>query len=133
MNSKQLPQLEDRGMSLLLVLSDKIDGLRVDTSVTPAKDIGGNNKQVAELGRLNDIAALLPRRESKLHGGIISDSGSDMSYSNICKQIDDGLKEKFPESEIIGTVLRLTKAGSFKDVLTSKEDLTVETPQQFKR
>lgn len=143
MNSESLQSREDKGMACLLVLNDKIDELRVTTTDTPARDTGGSSEgkrveppvvdQVAELVRLNDIAALLPRREFKLHGGFISDSGSDMSYSNICKQVDDGLKEKFPESEIIRTVLKLTKPGSFKDMLTNKEDLTVDELKRFLR
>lgn len=51
--------------------------------------------------RVNDVAALLPRREFKLHGGQISDFGSDMSYSSLCKQIDEGMLEGFTESEVI--------------------------------
>lgn len=142
MNSESLQRREDKGMSSLLMLNDKIDELRVNTGDTPATNAGGRSDekraepvvdQAAELVRLNEIAALLPRREFKLHGGFISDSGSDMSYSNICKQIDDGLKEKFPESEIIRTVLKLTKPGSFKDMLTNKEDLSIDELKRFLR
>lgn len=140
MNSESLQNREDKGMSSLLVLNDKIDELRVNTGDTLAGNAGGSRDekraepvvhQAAELVRLNEIAALLPRREFRLHGGFISDSGSDMSYSNICKQIDDGLKEKFPESEIIRTVLKLTKPGSFKDMLTNKEDLSIDELKRF--
>lgn len=37
--------------------------------------------------RVNDVAALLPLRELKLHCGQISDVGSDTSYSSLCKQM----------------------------------------------
>lgn len=86
-------------------------------------------EQVSGLVRLTDVAALLPRREFKTHGGLISDSDSDMSYCSVCKQIDEGLKEKF--SEIICTVLRMIKPGNFKDMLTNKDDLTVAKLKRF--
>lgn len=47
-----------------------------------------------------------------------------MSYSSVCKQIDEGLKEKFSESEIICAVLWMIKPGNFKNMLTNKDDLT---------
>lgn len=54
-----------------------------------------------------------------------------MSYNSVCKQIDEGLKEKFSESEIIRTVLRMIKPGNFKDMLTNKDDLTVAELKRF--
>lgn len=83
--------------------------------------------------RVNDVAALLPRREFKLHGGQISDVGSDISYSNLCKQIDEGMQEGFTESEIIRTVLKVIKPGTFRDMLTNKSDLTVDELKRFLR
>lgn len=65
--------------------------------------------------RFNDVIALLPRREFKLHGGQISDVGSDMSYSSLCKQIDEGLQEGFTESEVIRTVIKMIKPGTFRE------------------
>ncbi len=76
--------------------------------------------------RLSDVSALLPRREFKLHGGQISDAGSDISYNSLSKQMDEGLQEGFSESEIIRTVLKITKPGTFREMLSNKEDLTVE-------
>lgn len=43
---------------------------------------------------------LLQRKEFKIHGGQIGDNTSDISYSNISKQIEQGLKEKHTEGEI---------------------------------
>ena len=83
--------------------------------------------------RLTDVAALLPRREFRLHGGQISDVGSDISYSSLCKQIDEGLQEGFSGSEVIRTVLKITKPGTFRDMLTSKDDLTVDGLKRFLR
>ncbi|XP_044197824.1 uncharacterized protein LOC122974049 [Thunnus albacares] len=83
--------------------------------------------------RFNDVAALLPRREFKLHGGQISDVGSDMSYSSLCKQIDEGLHEGFTESEIIRTVIKITKPGTFREMLANKGDLTVDELKRFLR
>lgn len=83
--------------------------------------------------RINDLAALLPRREFKLHGGQISDVGSDMSYGNLCRQIEDGIKEGFTESEIIRTVLKIIKPGTFREMLANKCDLTVDELKRFLR
>uniref|UniRef100_A0A674NT42 Gypsy retrotransposon integrase-like protein 1 n=1 Tax=Takifugu rubripes TaxID=31033 RepID=A0A674NT42_TAKRU len=83
--------------------------------------------------RVNDFAALLPRREFKLHGGQISDVGSDMSYSNLCKQIEEGIQEGFTESEVIRTVMKIIKPGTFREMLTNKSDLTVDELKRFLR
>lgn len=71
--------------------------------------------QVPGLVMHTEVAALLPCRDVKMDGGLISDSGSDVSYNSIRKQTDEGLKETFIEPEIIRTVLKLTKPGMFKD------------------
>lgn len=73
----------------------------------------------------------LPRREFKLFGGQLSDSGSELSYNSICKQIDEGLQEGFTESEIIRTVIKITKPGTFREMLTIKDNLTVEELKRF--
>lgn len=83
--------------------------------------------------RFTDVAALFPRREFKLHGGQLSDAGSDMSYSSLCKQLDEGLQEGFSESEIIRTVLRITKPGTFREMLNNKDDLSVGELKRFLR
>ncbi|KAI4876105.1 hypothetical protein NFI96_006460 [Prochilodus magdalenae] len=88
---------------------------------------------VDQVVRFTDVAALFPRREFKLHGGQICDTGSDMSYNNLCKQLDEGIREGFSESEIIRTVLRITKPGTFREMLTNKDDLTIEELKQFLR
>lgn len=141
LKSDQLKKLEDEGMSCLLTIRDKIDELKsstgsqldMDTAINDKEVNGGSSvaEQASGLVRLSDVAALLPRREFKMHGGVISDSGSDMSYSSVCKQIDEGVKEKFSESEIIRTVLRMIKPGNFKDMLTNKDDLTVAELKRF--
>ena len=46
--------------------------------------------------------------------------------TGICKQIDEGLKEGFSESEVIRTVIKVTKPGNFREMLTNKDDLTVD-------
>lgn len=75
--------------------------------------------------RLSDVTALLPRRECKFHGGQISDTGSDISFSGLCKQIDTALQEGFSEVEIIRAVLKITKSGTFREMLTNHDGLTV--------
>lgn len=76
--------------------------------------------------RLSDVSALLPRREFKLHGGQICDTGCDMSFNCLCKQMDQGLQEGFSESEIIRAVLKITKPGTFREMLVNKDDLTTD-------
>ncbi|XP_035760091.1 uncharacterized protein LOC118453458, partial [Neolamprologus brichardi] len=86
----------------------------IPTSVSPAPSVAGvspgrvsrPSRRYDQVLSLSDAAALFPRREFKLHGGQISDLGSDMSYSSLCKQIDEGLQEGFTECEIIRTVLK---------------------------
>lgn len=73
----------------------------------------------------------LPRKEFKIHGGQIGDSVSDIGYSNLCKQIDEGLKANHAESEIIQAVLRIIKPGQFKEMLINKDDLTVTELKSF--
>ncbi|XP_077340604.1 uncharacterized protein LOC143984182 [Lithobates pipiens] len=141
LRSDQLEKLEDQGMSYLLIIQDKINELKLNKESTPTVDIAtaakkissgtARTEQVSEVVRLTDVVALLPRREFKMHGCVISDHGSDMSCSSVCRQIDEGLTEKFPESEIIRTVLRIIKPGNFKDMLTDKDDLTVAELKRF--
>lgn len=83
--------------------------------------------------RLSDVSALLPRREFKLHGGQICDTGCDMSFNCLCKQMDQGLQEGFSESEIIRAVLKITKPGTFREMLVNKDDLTTDGLKRFLR
>ncbi|RXN36720.1 hypothetical protein ROHU_002708 [Labeo rohita] len=73
----------------------------------------------------------LPRREFKVQGGQIGDQSSDISYNNVCRQIDDGIKEGFPDSEIVRGVLRIMKPGIFKEMLINKDDMTVTELKGF--
>lgn len=85
------------------------------------------------LVKLKDVAAFLPRREYKIHGCQISDSESDLSFNNVCKQIDEGLTEGFTEAEIIRTVLKIIRPSKFKDMLITKDSLTVDELKHFLR
>ncbi|CAI5669488.1 unnamed protein product [Oreochromis niloticus] len=73
---------------------------------------------------LRDLSYLL-RREFRVQGGQVGDHSSDISYNNICKQMDEGIREGFPDAEIVRGVLRIIKPGTFKDMLINKDDLTV--------
>ena len=75
--------------------------------------------------KISDVAAFLPRREFKIQGGQLSDSGSEIPFTQLCKQIEEAVREGFSDSEVIRAVLRVTKNGHFKELLTNKEDLTV--------
>lgn len=79
---------------------------------------------------IRDIA-MLQRREFRIHGGQIGDSVSDISFSNLCKQIDEGIKEGCTESDIIRGVFRMIKPGHFKDMLITKDDMTVVELKSF--
>lgn len=67
----------------------------------------------------------LPRREFKVQGGQIGDHTSDISYNSMCRQIEEGAKDNFTESEIVRGVLKIIKPGDFKDMLFNKDDMTV--------
>lgn len=102
----------------------------VHPPLSEARSSFSSGKQVLSL---SDVASLLPRREFKLHGGQISDIGSEVSFGNLCKQIDEGLQEGFTESEIIRSVLKMIKPGTFKEMLTNKTELTIDELKKFLR
>lgn len=116
-----------------LAASGRTKSLTVGAGVSHLGRVSLSSSMGDQVMRFNDVAALLPRREFKLHGGQISDVGSDISYSSLCKQIDEGLQEGFTESEVIRTVLKITKPGTFKEMLTNKGDLTVDELKRFLR
>lgn len=151
----ELASQEDQGMTRLLIFNDLITDLQRPPAATegerrelveetesvevPTAVDGGADRssvvtsRITDVIKLTDVAALLPRREFKIHGGQISDSDSDMSYSSLCKQIDEGLSENFTEAEIIRTVLKVIKPGTFKDMLMTKDSLTVAELRRFLR
>lgn len=73
----------------------------------------------------------LQRREFKIQGGQIGDQGSDISYNNVCRQMEEGRREQFSEAEIVRAVLRAIKPGNFKDMLMNKDGLTVQELKGF--
>lgn len=73
---------------------------------------------------LRDLS-YLQRREFRVQGGQVGDHSSDISYNNICKQMGEGIREGFPDAEIVRGVLRIIKPGTFKDMLINEDDLTV--------
>lgn len=93
---------------------------------TPGQEKYDRHDRVVPLG---DFSML--RREFKVQGGQICDQSSDLSYNNICRQIDDGVKDRFSETEILRGVLRIIKPGHFKDMLMHKDDLTIEELKGF--
>lgn len=82
-----------------------------DNTPTPEQKIHGRHDRIIPL---RDLSLL--RREFKIQGGQIGDQGSDLSYNSICRQIDEGVKERFSETEILRGVLRAIKPGNFKDM-----------------
>lgn len=73
----------------------------------------------------------LQKKEFKIHGGQIGDNASEITYSNISKQIDQGLREMHTEDEIMRAVFRIIKPGNFKDMLSSKDDITITELKSF--
>ncbi|KAK0149180.1 hypothetical protein N1851_010299 [Merluccius polli] len=57
---------------------------------------------------LRDLS-LLQRREFKIHGGQVGDHASDISYSSLCKQIEESPMSNHTESEIIQGIFRIIK------------------------
>lgn len=82
--------------------------------------------------RLKDLP-YLQRKDFKIHGGQVGDQSSDLSYNNISKQIDEGVKEGFTEAEVVRGVLRIIKPGAFKDMLVNKDSITVSELKGFLR
>lgn len=74
---------------------------------------------------------LLQRKEFKIQGGQIGDHASDITYSSISKQIDRGLKDRHTEGEIVQAVLRIIKPGIFKDMLASKDEMSITELKSF--
>ncbi|KAK7907641.1 hypothetical protein WMY93_016253 [Mugilogobius chulae] len=161
LRSPQLKALEDQGMSRLLAFRDLIGELQSppaaeeeeaevlqDTEVVVVAPVTSEAavpsvvtvkspspsvvaEPVTGLVRLSELKSFLPHREFKIHGGQISDFDSDLSFNMLCKQIDEGLNEGFAEAEIIRTVLKIIKPGTFKDMLVTKDSLTVSELKRF--
>ncbi|KAJ7991310.1 hypothetical protein DPEC_G00296000 [Dallia pectoralis] len=81
---------------------------------------------------LKDLS-YLQRRDFKVHGGQVGDQNSDLTYNNISKQIDGGVKEGFADAEVVRGVLRIIKLGAFKDMLVNKDSITVSELKGFLR
>ena len=79
---------------------------------------------------LRDLS-LLQRREFKIHGGQVGDHASDISYSSLCKQIEEGLMSNHTESEIIQGIFRIIKPGQFKDMLINMDKMTLTELKSF--
>ncbi len=70
-------------------------------------------------------------REFKIHGGQIGDHSSDITYNNVCRQMDAGIREIFSDNDIVRGVLRIIKPCIFKDMLINKDDMTVSELKGF--
>lgn len=66
-----------------------------------------------------------------IQGGQFGDQRSDLSYNNICRQIDEGVEERLSKTELLGGVLRVNKSGNFKNMLMHKDDLTIDELKGF--
>lgn len=154
LRNDELTSQEDQGITHLLIFNDFITELQQPLVATEEQqDLVEENEsvvvpsavnvkvdrppvvasQVTDVMKLTDVAALLPHREFKMHSGQISDSDSDDGYSSLCRQINESLSENFTEAEAIHTVLRIIKPDTFKDMLMTKNGLTVAELKHFLR
>ncbi|XP_028299402.1 uncharacterized protein LOC114461495 [Gouania willdenowi] len=91
-----------------------------------------STQQPERMFPLKDLS-YLQRREFKIHGGQIGDQNSDISYSSLGKQIEEGLREGFAETEVVRGVIKIVKPGTFKDMLINNEEMTVSELKGFLR
>jgi hypothetical protein len=73
----------------------------------------------------------LHRGDLKMQSGQIGDYTSDITYNSVCKQLEEGIKEDFSDSEMVRGVLRTIKPEHFKDMLINKEEMTVAELKGF--
>lgn len=73
----------------------------------------------------------LQRKEFKVQGGQVGDLTSDISYNTVCKQIDEGIREGYADTEVVRGVLKIIRPGTFKEMLINKDDLTVVELKAF--
>lgn len=66
-----------------------------------------------------------------MQGGQVGDTSSDISYNNICKQMDDGFREGFSESEITRGVLKMIRPGIFRNMSINIDDITISELKGF--
>ncbi|KAL0152668.1 hypothetical protein M9458_052391, partial [Cirrhinus mrigala] len=94
--------------------SSSTAGMPCHIGASPLGRMNSSSNISDHVVRLSDVSALLPRREFKLHGGQISDTGSDISYNSLSKQMDEGLQEGFSEKSATVSVQSYgIKAASF--------------------
>lgn len=109
--------------------------VRPTTRECTSRDSSPSNEHYQHTRSENTVYAkevpFLQRREFKIHGGQIGDTTSDISFNNLCKQIGEGVKEHYSESEIIRSVFRIIKPGNFKDMLINKDDMTLTELKSF--
>lgn len=105
--------------------------LGVSTPPTPTCHTASHTASEKILS-LKDLS-YLQRREFKIHGGQIGDQSSDITYSSLSEQIDEGVKEGFTETGVICSVLKIIKPGSFKDMLINKDEISISKIKGFLR
>lgn len=101
-------------------------------SESPTRPLQSYTLPQERMVSLKDLS-YLQRREFKVHGGQVGDQISDITYSSICKQIGEGIREGFTEAEVIRGVLKIVKPGVFKDMLMNKEEISVSEMKGFLR
>lgn len=115
--AKQSPQYSPR-------LPTQTSRSHSDSSYNSPSDPSGAQSVREGMISLRDLT-YLQRREFKVQEGQVGDHSSDISNNNVCKQIEEAIKEGFQDTEIVCGVLRIIKPGTFKDMLINKDDLTV--------
>ena len=86
--------------------TDRAEPVTRRGDITPPVDQTEPPKRVVHdfalpMGRLSCVQP----REFKVQGSQIGDHSSDITYNNVCRQIDSGRRENFSEADIVRVVL----------------------------
>lgn len=103
-DENKLKDLEDKGMSVLLELLDKVNELNNPSVNEPASNSDNHDKC------LNEIATV--KREFKISGQIGQINQKDkLSFPSPAHQIDNGVQRGYKDSDIVDAVIRAITPG----------------------
>lgn len=99
MSSESLFETEDQGMSILLSLQETVKTAKQICITVCTSDVDTNTHPTHVSPPTTDEQTLTTNGtyltqpcEFKVPGGQIGDHSSDITYNNVCRQIDSGLK-----------------------------------------
>ncbi len=71
------------------------------------------------------------QREFRLHGTISDDAEKSIKYNDLCKQISDGRKKGYPETDLMAGLRRGISAGSVKTYMDAGTDMSLDDVLEF--